>query len=91
MKKCLKIALTNVSNEKFAHELQKKGAQLGVEGTLQFVAKGSLKIVVCGLKDQVDKFVDCVHTEVSKSERTDLNIEPFISARDYRGAFRLIE
>lgn len=92
MKKCLKIAFSAVSSDSFIQEIQKKGAKLGIEGTIQNVpGEKELRIIVCGLKDQVDKFVDVLHKDAAQIGASDINIEPFIKSKDYRGAFRIIE
>lgn len=92
MKKCLKIAIRMSHQAQFMSELQKKGSKLGVEGTVQFVpGEQEIKVIVCGDKDLVDQFVDLVHKEVALAGISDINIEPFVKTKDYRGAFRVIE
>lgn len=92
MKKCLKIAIRMPHIAKLMAELQKKGTKLGVEGTVQFVAsEQELKVIVCGDKELVDQFVDMVHKEAALEGVSDINIEPFVKTKDYRGAFRVIE
>lgn len=92
MKKCLKIAFGHPGSDSLIQEVQKKGAKLGVEGTIQTIpGEKELRIVVCGLKDQVDKFVDELHKEAARAGVSDISIEPFVRIKDYRGAFRIIE
>ncbi len=92
MKKCLRIAFGTSSPGSLLGEIQKKGAKLGIEGTIQFVTSDSqMLIVACGLKDQVDQFVDLLHKDAAQAGISDINIEPFVKAKDYRGAFRIIE
>lgn len=92
MKKCLKIAIRMPHLGQLMGELQKKGSKLGIEGTVQFVAsEQELKVIVCGDKELVDQFVDMVHKEAALAGITDINIEPFVKTKDYRGAFRVIE
>lgn len=92
MKKCLRIAIAMPHPAQLVSDLQKKGSKLGVEGTVQFLAtEKELKIIVCGLKEQVDQFVDLVHKEAALAGVADINIEPFVKTKDYRGAFRIIE
>lgn len=92
MKKCLKIAFGVPSMGALINEIQKKGSKLGVEGTIQFIAASKeLRIIVCGLKDQVDQFVDLLHKDTALAGVNSLNIEPFVKTKDYRGAFRIIE
>lgn len=91
MKKCLKITLDAVGLD-VIQEIQKKGGKEGVEGTIQpIVAEKQLKIIVCGDKDHVDKFVDILHKTVAQAGIAEINIEPFVKIKDYRGAFRIIE
>ena len=56
-----------------------------------FTGEKELRIVVCGLKEQVDKFVDELHKEAAHAGVSDISIEPFVRIKDYRGAFRIIE
>lgn len=92
MKKCLKIAFGVPGTGALINEIQKKGSKLGVEGTIQFIAANKeLRIIVCGLKDQVDQFVDLLHKDTALAGVNSLNIEPFVKTKDYRGAFRIIE
>lgn len=92
MKKCLKIHVTGLDHEGVMQAIQKKGNKLGIEGTIQPIpAEKSLKILVCGFKDDVDKFVDCLHKEVAHIDSLQVHIEPFVRVKDYRGVFRIIE
>jgi len=92
MKKCLKIAFEAQGPDKLLQEIQKRGAKLGVEGTIQFISPDKeFRIVVCGLKEHVDQFVDLLHKEATLAGALDINIEPFVKVKDYRGAFRIIE
>lgn len=92
MKKCLRISVGHKGSTEFVQEVHKKGSKLGIEGTLQSVpADGQMVIIACGLKDQVDQFVDVLHKHAAQEGIVDISIEPFVKAKDYRGAFRIIE
>lgn len=92
MKKCLKIGVGHKGSGGFVQEIHKSGTKLGVEGTIQVVpGDQQMSIVVCGLKDQVDQFVDHVHKHAAKEGIMDISIEPYVKTKDYRGAFRIIE
>ncbi len=91
MKKCLRIAIAHKGASGFVQEIHKKGSSLGVEGVIQLMPGDQMTVVVCGLKDQVDQFVDVVHTHAAQSGIHDLTIEPFVRTKDYRGVFRIIE
>lgn len=83
--------MSHKGSDGFVHEIHKNGAKLGVEGTIQVVPDHEMSIVVCGLKDQVDEFVDELHKHAAKEGIIDISIEPYVKAKDYRGAFRIIE
>lgn len=92
MKKCLKIALETENPGSLLNDVQKRGSKLGIEGTIQFASSDkSLLIIACGLKDQIDQFVDLLHKDAAQAGIGEINIEPFVKAKDYRGAFRIIE
>lgn len=92
MKKCLKIVFTLEAPSDLIQEIQKKASKLEVEGSISFLApQKEVKIIACGLKEQVDKFVDLLHKETALEGIADINIEPFVKTKDYRGAFRVIE
>ncbi|CAN5171665.1 hypothetical protein BH09DEP1_BH09DEP1_3530 [soil metagenome] len=90
MKKCLKIAVGHKGSDGFVQEIHRNGAKLGVEGTIQLVPEHEMSIVVCGLKEQVDQFVDILHKHAAQEGIVDISIEPYVKTKDYRGAFRII-
>lgn len=71
--------------------VQKHARKLDLEGMVQQVVKDLVKIIVCGKKEQVDSFVDLLHKEISDTKFHDIEIEPFLKDKDYRGVFRVIE
>lgn len=92
MKKCLRISVGHKGSTEFVQEVHKKGSKLGIEGTLQAVpGDHEMVIIACGLKDQVDQFVDVLHKHAAQEGIADISIEPYVKAKDYRGAFRIIE
>lgn len=92
MKKCLRISVGHKGSSGFMQEVHKSGSKLGIEGTLQAVpGDQEMIIIACGLKDQVDQFVDHLHKQAAHEGIVDIAIEPFVKIKDYRGAFRIIE
>lgn len=92
MNKCLKIVLTVDVKEGFLQSfIQHHARQFELEGTAQLIAQDKLRVVVCGEKEQVDNFIDIIHRESTTSGITDIEIEPHIKDKDYRGVFRVIE
>jgi len=91
MNKCLKITLTLKPTEGFLQNvIQQNARNFGLEGIVQPFGDDKVKIIVCGEKEKVDYFVDSIHKE-SVQAVTDIEIEPYIKDRDYRGVFRVIE
>ena len=92
MHKCLKITFTADLPEGFLQEaIQKHARKLSVEGVAQMLMDNFVKIVVCGTMDEVDSFLDLLYKEVAKIELDELQVEPFLKDKDYRGVFRVIE
>lgn len=90
MKKCLIIKLHgNVRSESQKSIIQKNAQSLGIEGTLQSYEDGII-IHACGIVDKLDKFVDQVYGFIDNSKIREVEAEPFVCERDYRGAFRII-
>lgn len=88
MNKCLKITLTVERMEGFLHAVvQPKARKCDLEGVVQPVSDSQIRIIICGSKDNVDAFVDLLQKEAIK----DVEIEPFVKDKDYRGVFRVIE
>ncbi len=88
MNKCLKITLTVDRMEGFLHTIvQSKARKCDLEGVVQPVNDSQIRIIVCGEKENVDTFVDLLQREAIK----DVEIEPFVKDKDYRGVFRVIE
>ncbi len=93
MYKCLKISFSASNNHDnpLLATIQKKAQQLELEGTAQVVkAEKSIRIVVSGAKEAVDNFVEFLYKGPNGTQLDNLEVEPFIKDRDYRGAFRII-
>lgn len=91
MAQCLRINFTCDVPKDFLHTTVQKGAKkLGLEGMAQ-MDNSAVLIVVCGNKEGIDQFVDLLHKEIIKKSAENIEIEPFIKERDYRGVFRVIE
>jgi acylphosphatase len=92
MNKCLRIVVFGALNADFLDSfVQKTARQYGLEGTGRFIEDGQALIVVCGEKDKVDEFLDMLHKGAAKWTFDDVEVEPFLRDKDYRGVFRIIE
>lgn len=92
MNKCLKITFSMKPKEGFLHAvIQQHARSYDLEGVVQALGPDKAKIIVCGDKEQVDLFVDALHKESAKAPINDIEIEPHVKDKDYRGVFRVIE
>lgn len=93
MNKCLKITFSASVPEGFLHDfIQTHAKKLNLEGVVQVIAgEKKVRVVVCGDKDVVDQFVDLLHKGTGKTLLDQIEIEPFLKDKDYRGVFRVIE
>lgn len=92
MNKCLKITVSiEAKDEGLLNSIQKHARKYELEGVVQPLSSDKVKIVICGEKEQVDLFVDALHKESAKEAIKDIEIEPHVKDKDYRGVFRVIE
>ena len=94
MSRCLHITFSIDLPQKFLHNgIQKFARTLGLEGTVQVLngAGKEIRLLVCGERDSVDDLLDFLHKEAAKEAIKNMEVEPFIKERDFRGVFRIIE
>ncbi len=93
MNKCLKITLwiQKVPKGFLKSGVQKHANALRIQGTVQLTEVTIIKIIACGKKDTIDAFLDMLHKETAKLSVDDMQVEPFLKGKDYRGVFRIIE
>ncbi|MGC2310656.1 MAG: acylphosphatase [Candidatus Babeliaceae bacterium] len=92
MNKCLKIIFSVPIKKNFLQiVIQKLAQDYRIEGSAQIIEQNKVKVLACGAKDNVESFLDALHKEAVKHEMHDIEIEPFLKEKDYRGVFRIIE
>ena len=91
MKQCLKITFSLDSDGKFLQGIVKSQAdKLGIEGIARMI-EDKIQIIACGLKNNMDSFVDIIYKGTKGSKTDDIEIEPFAKEKEYRGVFRIIK
>lgn len=94
MKQCVKITvLGKVQEVSYRKFVQESAQKLGIEGTVQNIDDSKKRIVVinaCGLSDKLDELIDCLYEGTKKSEVEDVQVEPLLIKKDFRGVFRII-
>ena len=92
MNKCLRIVFTaDVSSDFLRSFIQKHARKMSIEGTAQVVALQKIRIIACGTKDNVEAFLDIIHQGSASCTPENIEVEPFVKDKDYRGVFRVIE
>ena len=96
MNRCLKILflIEETGKDNFLQDfIQKNAKNLKIEGTAQVIEPRKVKIVACGQEEAVDKFIEIIYQGTAKSKAMfgNIEVEPFLRDRDYRGVFRIIE
>jgi acylphosphatase len=93
MNKCVKISFDISYPENFLRTfVQKHATSLGLEGLAQASHIEQRTIVmVYGPRDDVEAFVDVLHKGTKDVQLKNLEVEPFLKTKDYRGVFRVIE
>jgi acylphosphatase len=92
MTKCLKIIIAGSFPDSFLRDfIQKHARTLELEGVAQALPDGTIRVLVCGLKDPVDSFLDALHKGIGKAVPEMVEVEPFVKDRDFRGVFRVLE
>jgi len=87
MNKCLKITVSVDPIEGYLQSVvQPQARKFDLEGMVKPLSENQVSIIVCGKKEQVDAFVDFLQKEAV----SDVEIEPFVKDKDYRGVFRVI-
>lgn len=92
MNQCLQITFTPKKDLEALYEfIQKQASKCGIEGTMQTVDATGIRVMACGSRDDIEKFLDMLHAGVAEKKLDEIEIEPFLKDRDYRGVFRVIE
>jgi acylphosphatase len=93
MNKCIKLIFNLIGSAQLAYTfIQKEARKIGLEGMVTIESDdGRGTIIACGNKDMVDDFIDALHKGAKGCQLEDIEIEPFLKDKDYRGVFRIIE
>ncbi len=76
---------------KFRDAIQSTARNLDLEGTVQYLEPHEIVIIACGSKNNIDAFLDNLHEGFGVNVPEDVQVEPFLKEKDYRGIFRVLE
>ena len=91
MSQCLRIVVIIEGDKDCVDRyIQKQAQVLGIEGMMQPLTSTTFRIVVCGMKHAIDTFLDQLHSNYCGGCVKNVECEPFLKDKDYRGVFRII-
>ena len=92
MKQCVKIkVLGKVQGVSYRKFVQTHAQKLEIEGTIQNQEDQNIVVInACGSSDKLDELIDFLYEGTSKSEVEDVQVEPLIVKKEFRGVFRII-
>jgi len=92
MSQCLRITFVSKNKvELLCDFVQKHAQKYELEGMVQPLEDIHVKIIACGDRDNIEKFLDTLHKSAAEKKLEAIEVEPFLKDRDYRGVFRCIE
>ena len=81
----------DASPEVLRNFVQKKALSLQVEGSVQALDQGRIRVIACAESAVLDQFIDELYRGYKRAYPQNVTVEPFLSTANYRGVFRIIE
>jgi acylphosphatase len=80
----------NVQGVGYREFVQTQATKLKIEGTVHNAPEGKVVIYVCGLSEDLDNLIDVLYKGPEKSKVENIEAEPLVIPKDFRGVFRVI-
>lgn len=91
MKQCLRIKVFGQVQGIGYREFAKKAAhKLEIEGTAQNIEEEYVMIYACGDSNKLDAFIDELYKGPKNAQVKNIEVEPLVLEKDFRGVFRVI-
>ncbi len=91
MSQCFRIVVEIEGDKECVDRyIQQQAKKLHIEGMMQPLTTTSFRIVVCGVKNAIESFLDELHSNYCGGGVKNVECEPFLKDKDYRGVFRII-
>ncbi|MFH0898435.1 MAG: acylphosphatase [bacterium] len=92
MKQNVKIKIIGkIHDVGYREFVQKQAQRLHIEGTIQNLSDESIIILASGQADHLDQFIDLLYKGPTKSKIQDVQVEPLLTEKSFRGVFRILE
>ncbi len=92
MKKCIKIQFYTTKPQDFLKHVLPHGIKnFKVEGFAQALDVKTVQIFICAEQEELDKVLDLIYENIDRYTLENIEVEPFLKDRDFRGVFRVVE
>lgn len=92
MKKCIKVQFSAKNPQEFLKHVMPTGIKnYKVEGFAQVVDSQKVQIFMCAEQQELDNFLDLIYENIDRYILENIEVEPFLKDRDFRGVFRVVE
>lgn len=92
MKKCIKVQFYTKNPQEFLKQVIPPGIKnFRVEGVAQAIDLKTVQIFICAEQEELDKFLDLIYENIDRYTLENIEVEPFLKDRDFRGVFRVVE
>ena len=91
MKQNVRIKIIgNVQGVGYREFVQKQAKKLDIEGTIQNLSDKTVMIFASGQAERLDSFIDHLYKGTGKSKVNEIEVEPLLSEKIFRGVFRIL-
>lgn len=91
MSRCIKMTFeVKNGNERLFEEIQKKAREYQLEGFIMASSPQAIKMIACGVSADLEVFLDTVDEIIVRQGGQNVEIDPFLKDKDYRGVFRIM-
>jgi len=92
MKKCIKVQFSTKNPQDFLKQVVPVAIKnFRVEGFVQVLDMGIVQIFMCASQEELDNFLDLIYENIDRYSLENIEVEPFLKDRDFRGVFRVVE
>ena len=92
MKKCIKVQFYTKNPQEFLKQVMPIGIKnFKIEGFAQALDVQTVQIFMCAEQEELDNFLDLIYENIDRYALENIELEPFLKDRDFRGVFRVVE
>lgn len=84
------IVMGKVQGVGYREFVKKHADNLEIEGTIQNSEDENVVVNACGPSDNLEKLIDFIYKGTTTTSVKDVQVEPLVKEKDFRGVFRVI-